>query len=528
MKSLIHEIVSEALFSLHFLSSGEEVSFDILSPPKPEMGDYSTNVSMILATKLKRKPFAIAEEIAEYLGKDSRFAQARAVHPGYVNIFLSDQIIFGVLETILRNNTPFDLVRKEQPEHILVEFISSNPTGPIHLGNARGGPVGDTVARVLEKIGHTVHREFYVNDFGRQIEVLGHSILKDEQAQYRGAYIDALAQEKPQDLSLAKEVGMWAGRCILELYIRPTCEKLGIEFDRFFLESSLHKEKKIEAVTHLLRDKNLVYEKDGALWYRSTSLGDDKDRVIVRTDTTSTYRLADFAYHKDKFDRGFTRLITVLGADHLSEAKEMKSYIENILEKKDSYQFIITQFVRIMKDGEEVKMSKRKGTYYAMDDLIEEVGRDAVRFIFLSYACGSHIRFDINLAKEQSEKNPVFYVQYAHARMCGILRNADTPSISDTEFSQKQFVHEKERSLALEILRFYDVFETVATTYETHRLPQYARELADAFHSFYAVCRVIDENDPQRSEARLNLVRVAKILLSGTLDLCGVSSPEKM
>ncbi|QQS61260.1 MAG: arginine--tRNA ligase [Candidatus Moraniibacteriota bacterium] len=529
MKSLIREIVADALKAVHFLSPKENIDFDVLYPPKIEMGDYSVNVSMILASRLKRNPFDIAKDLAEEIQKDSRVEKVDVILPGYINIFLTEKVFFEGITSIVQEGNPFGLIAKKKPERILVEFVSSNPTGPIHLGNARGGPVGDTIARVLEKLGHSVWREFYVNDFGKQIEILGHSVLKDENTQYRGDYIDDLAKIKPENINTPREVGIWAGHHILETLIEPTCKKLGISFDTFFLESSLYAKGKIEDILKLLQEQNLTYEKDGALWYRSTLFGDDKDRVILRTDTSVTYRLADFAYHKDKFDRNFSQLVTVLGADHLSEAKEMKAYIENILQKKNTYTYVITQFVRIMKDGVEVKMSKRRGTYYAMDDLIEEVGRDAVRFIFLSYSSGSHISFDINIAREQSEKNPVYYVQYAHARISGILRKADEHKKSVEEsFSKNIFIHTKERELALAIFRFYDVFDTVADTYEVHRLPQYARELADSFHSFYAVCRVINEKDKERTRIRLELSEATKILLASTLDLCGVSAPEKM
>jgi len=524
MRSTIYTLILE-IITKHF-GQEEILAFDVLHPPKPEFGDYSSNIAMVLAKRLKRNPLEIAGELVEVLQKNVLFSRVEVVAPGYINFFLSQRYTTKIIQDIAKENGWKSLLETKEKKRILVEFISSNPTGPIHLGNARGGPAGDTLARVLEVIGHEVWREFYVNDYGKQIKVLGHSILKDEEAQYRGEYIDILARKKPRDLRDAFEVGMWAAGEILAMHIKPTCKHLDIRFDQFFSERSLHESGQVDAMLEMLREKGMVYKKEDALWYRSTDLGDDKDRVIVRSDGNPTYRLADFAYHKEKFDRGFDRLITFLGADHLGEAREMKAFIEQVLEKKGAYDTVLTQFVRVMRGGKEVKMSKRNGTYYAMDDLIEEVGKDAVRFIFLSYTSSSHITFDIDKAKEQSEKNPVYYVQYAHARIASILKKAGSEFEGEVDLSL--LTEAKERELIMMILRYTDIVEMVAQTYETHRLPHYARELADAFHSFYAACRVIDGEDRERSKARLELARASQRTLAHALSLCGVSAPEKM
>jgi len=501
------------------------MEFDVLDPPRPDFGDYSSNVAMILAKRLRRKPIEIAEEIAEELSHKEEFDRIESIMPGYINVFLSQKVLHNIVERAVAEDV-LSGVQARLPQKVLVEFISSTPTGPIHLGNARGGPAGDTFSRVLEAMGHTVYREFYVNDYGKQVEVLGHSVLQDEESQYRGEYLSALMVEKPENLTGPFEVGAWASEKIMETHIRPTCEKLGIVFDNFFSEKSLHEDGLVGDMLVFLESRGLVYKREGASWYKATELGDEKDRVVVRSDGKPTYRLADFAYHKNKFDRGFDRLITFLGADHLGEAREMKAFIERVLDKRGVYGTVLTQFVRVMRDGKEVKMSKRNGTYYAMDDLIDEVGVDAVRFIFLSYTANSHITFDIDLAKERSEKNPVYYVQYAHARIASILKKAEDDYKGDADLSLLN--HPKERELMKRIMRFADVVELVGENYETHRLPHYARELADTFHSFYAVCRVIDPEDTDRSKARLVLVRGAKKILAQALDLCGVSAPEKM
>ena len=525
MKKDIQQSIFEATERL-----GWGVSIDAITveyPPEETMGEYATNVAFGLAKKLRKSPIAIAQELASAL-VDERFDRAQTVAPGYVNIFLKKSVLQQTVREILEQKDAFGNSDRGKGSKILLEFVSSNPTGPIHLGNARGGPLGSVLAEVLKKTGHVVWSEFYINDFGNQVEILGHSILGDEQKQYGGAYIADLAKEKPENVTDPREVGMWAAEKILHEMIMPTCERMGVRYDDFFSEKSLHDSGEVHTMIAFLKEKGLVYEKEDAFWYRSTQFGDDKDRVLVKSNGKVTYRLADFAYHKNKFDRGFDRLITVLGADHHSEAKEMAVFIERILGKKNAYQTILTQFVRVTHNGEEVKMSKRKGTYYAMDDLLEEVGRDAVRFIFLSYAATTHLHFDINLALEQSEKNPVFYVQYAHARMASIIRKAGDAGVSMSLETLGALAHEKEWGLLKKMAEFPDVLALVAETFETHRLPQYARELADAFHSFYGACRVVGEDDEKVASARLALVCAAKEVLAETLRVCGVGAPEKM
>lgn len=527
MKTIIYDTLNIAIKQLYGFSSVEDVSFDVLTPPRSEFGDYSTNISMILAKRLRRNPMDIAKEIVGAFGENAFCDRIEIISPGYINIFLAHTFLCQRINTIVKNNHPYETDnRQKKSKNILIEFISSNPTGPIHLGNARGGPSGDTLARVLEKMGHRVWREFYVNDCGKQIEVLGHSVLKDEESQYAGSYIESLSQEKPEEIQDPYEVGMWASQQILETHIQPTCDKLDITFDAFFSEKSLHNDGSVQDMLEILRRKNFVYEKENALWYRSTNLGDDKDRVIIRSNGKPTYRLADFAYHKNKIDRGFDTLITFLGADHLGEAKEMQAFMDTVLEKSGVYFPVLTQFVRVLREGKEVKMSKRQGTYYAMDDLIEEVGRDAVRFIFLSYDANSHITFDIDLAKEKSEKNPVYYVQYAHARIESIFEKSG--ALSDGAGNVELLSHTKERELMVMLLRFTDLMEMIGENYEVHRLPHYARSVADTFHSLYASCRFIDTQNEDLSRARLILARATKIVLAQTLYLCGVSAPSKM
>ncbi len=522
--------------------------FDVSRVKDERFGDYATNIAMILAGPLGRSPMEIAEEIVarvashESREEKERFEKIEVARPGYINFTLSVPILTDVLRIIIDKQGRFGDSEIGVGKKVLLEFISANPTGPIHLGNARGGPLGDSLSLVLKKAGYAVTNEYYVNDYGNQVRVLGHSILKDEEAQYRGGYVDDLAEElNGTDVSReALPVGMWAAGRILEQLIKPVCAKASIRFDNWFSEKSLHDSGEVSAVLDLLREKDLTYEKEGAIWFRSTEFGDDKDRVLVKSDEekTVTYTAPDFAYHKNKIDRGFNILINIQGADHHGQAAVVGRFVEDVLGAKDVVKLILTQFVKIMQDGVEVKMSKRRGTYYALDDLIEEVGKDAVRFIFSSYAATSHIVFDIDLALERSAKNPVYYVQYAHARLASVLRKAEEAGIHQGPSLTSRTVldtadlslltHPKERELLRELSSFPELIEGVAETYAVHHLPQYAIRIADKLHSFYADCRVIDPENPELTKARLALVSGVKIVLRETLGLLGIDAPERM
>jgi arginyl-tRNA synthetase len=419
----------------------------------------------------------------------------------------------------------------------------------VHIGNARGGPLGDTLANVLEKVGYKPYREYYINDAGNQIEILGHSILGDEKSQYNGNYIsevrkklkvysekvrpfpsDSPAVGIPQGRTLnVRKIGEEAVGVIMKEIIKPSMERLGIKFDNYFSEKELQESGKVDEVINILKEKGFLYEKEGALWFKSTKFGDDKDRVVVKSNGEKTYFGSDIAYHKEKLDRGFDKLIDIWGADHHGEVKRIKGALE-ALGYKDKLDVILTQFVRVLKGGKEVKMSKRAGTYVSIDDLIDEAGRDATRFFFLMYSPDTHMNFDLDLAREKSEKNPVYYVQYAHARICSILRKAENPKLSlgDIPRLSLEKLHLKERALIFELSKFPDLVEEISQNYAVHHLPQYAIGLADKFHSFYDECRVIDENNLELTAARLETVKAAQIVLAEVLRLMGISAPEKM
>ncbi|MCK9378605.1 MAG: arginine--tRNA ligase [Candidatus Moranbacteria bacterium] len=537
MKKELEKKIQKAVKDLFGL---EQTGFVVDYPKDEKFGDYATNVAMVLVSILKKSPMEIAEEIKTQIlkckmtDKNVKFLEkVEVVKPGYINFYLSSEYFQNKVREINEKKEEYGNSKIGDKKKFLIEFVSANPTGPIHLGNARGGPLGDALANVLKKSNHQVEREYYVNDFGNQVLMLGHSILKDEETQYRGDYVDDLASQKSEKMNDPMEVGNWGANVILEKFIKPTCEKLGVNFDIWFSEKSLHTNGKVDEAVDLLRECDLIYEKDGAIWFKSTQFGDDKDRVLIKSNGFKTYSATDFAYHKNKIERGFDKLINIQGADHHKQAEVVKSFVENFLHKKGKLDLIMTQIVRVIKDGKEIKMSKRKGIYFALDDLLEEVGKDAVRFIFTSYAPTSHINFDLNLALERSEKNPVFYVQYAHARICSILRKMEEAESGERIKNRKAvdlslLVHKKEISLIREMGKFPELIEEISKNYEVHKLPHYAVSLADKFHSFYAVCKVNDEKKPELSLARQELVKAVRIVLSETLRLVGVSAPESM
>jgi len=533
MKRDLQKLVKKAILSLQQAEKWGDFTMPeiMIGFPKDEkFGDYSTNAALVLAKELKKSPMEIANSLKLGFFKSLKpsFERVEVVAPGYINFYLSKKYLQNQVAEINKLGEKFGDSDSGKGKKINIEFISSNPTGPIHLGNARGGPIGDALGNIFEKVGCSVEREYYVNDFGNQVEILGHSILKDSEAQYKGDYVEELAERMDKKTKNPMAVGNWAAGIIVEEFIKPVCEKFGIIFNSWFSEKSLHDSGAVDEIIEFLKNKKLTYKKDGAVWLRSTQFGDDKDRVLIKTDGKKTYIAVDLAYHKNKIERGYDKLINIQGADHHKEAEVIRYFVEKIVSSKTSLHSLLTQFVRVMKNGEEVKMSKRKGVYFALDDLIEEVGKDAVRFIFSSYASTSHINFDIELAKESSEKNPVYYVQYAHARICSILRKAKNPKPETQNLKLDLLIHPKELSLMKEMNRFPELVEEIAESYEVHKLSHYSIKLADKFHSFYNDLKVIDESNLEMTEARLNLVNAVRIVLAETLKLIGVAAPNKM
>ncbi len=506
---------------------------EINYPKEGKFGDYATNLAMILAKKIGMSPMEIAEKIKKEIlnqVQDDNLEKIEIVAPGHINFYLSKKYLQNKISEI--NNVEKDFGQSEAGKGIKInnEFISANPTGPLHLGNGRGGFFGDALSNVLKKAGYDVISEFYVNDGGGQINKLGHSVLKDAEAVYSGEYIDELNQ-KYGKLSV-EEAGQKAVADVLESIIQKTVkEKMLINFDFWISEqkdivSKGYPEKAIV----IFQDKKLVYESEGALWFKSTEFGDDKDRVLIKSDGTKTYFAIDCGYILNKIERGFGKMVMNLGADHFGYLKRFEAAAK-ALGFSGEIKFIVCQLVRLMKDGKEARMSKRAGNVVSIDELISKVGHDVTRFFFLMYSPDTHMNFDLGLAEEHSQKNPVFYVQYAHARMCSIL-----DKIQDTRYKRQEtrdtdlslLTHEKELDLIRELNRFPELVEEIALDGSVHKLTHYAIRLADKFHSFYNDCKVLDEDNLGMTRARLEVIKAAKIVLGETLNLIGVGAPEKM
>jgi len=444
-------------------------------PRDKSHGDYSTNIAMVV----KKDP----QEIAKLIKSDKYETK---VVSGFINFFLSKDYIVKHLKDKVKNIG--------KGKKINVEFISANPTGPLTLGNGRGGFCGDVLSNVLEKSGYKVCREYYVNDAGNQIEKFW---------EYKGDYV--------KDLKKRVKTGDQAAKIVLKEMIRPTVKKMGIKFNKWTSQKSLK--------INLDYLKDLTYKKDNALWFKTTKFGDDKDRVLIKEDGKYTYLAYDVAYLKNKFDRGFNKLIFLWGADHHGYINRIKASAQ-ALGYKD-VDFIIFQLVHLFDGKKEVKMSKRAGNYITIDELIDEVGLDVARFFFLQRTAGNHLNFDLKLAKKKSQENPVYYVQYAYARICSIL--------AKTKIKPGKIILDKdsELDLAKQIIRFPEIVEDTVSDYQVQRIPQYAIDLAENFHRFYQECQVISE-DKKLTQARLSLISITKDTLKQVFDLMGVSAPKKM
>ncbi len=493
---------------------------ELESPEVKSHGDYSSNIALVLSKIAKKSPKDIAvlifnkivnnKKSEEFLKKTT--PEEGIANPGFINFFVSKEYLEKEVKEILKQKKDYGKINIGKGEKINVEFVSANPTGPLHVGNARGGFCGDVLANTLNKAGYKASKEYYINNVGKQVEVLKDTL--DGKEGYKNEYTDYLIEKGEKDPQKAVE------------YIREEIEKtifaMGIKYDKWFPESDLFESKETEEVKKELNDKGLTEEKEEALWFKSSKFGDDKDRVLIRENGKATYLLSDIAYLKNKFKRGFKKLIIFLGAEHHGYIGRVSAGAEALGYKKENVIPIIMQLVRLIEDGKEVKMSKRTGVYITIDELIKEVGMDVSRFFFLLRSYGNHLDFDLNLAKEQSSKNPVFYVQYAYARICSILRKSDIKPSKDILLTE-----EAEKELVKQLIKLPEVIEDTVIDYQVQRLPKYAIELAESFHSFYQKCQVISD-DKNLTERRLSLISATKIVLENTLSLIGVSAPEKM
>lgn len=519
---------------------------EVVASKRRDHGDYSTNFALVAAPTWKRAPREIADALAEALRGDPAFAAAEIAGPGFINLRLSPQYLGGWTAEAFRRDERLGTLKAELSERYLVEFVSVNPNGPIHVGHGRGAAYGDTLCRILTAAGHKVEREFYVNDgvnseqmrlFALSVKCRYRELLgltgEFPEGGYRGEYVDEIArqildQHGDGHADDGVEFFQPTSQELMMAIQRNDLARFGVVFDRWFSEQSLYDSGKVQQAIEALKERGHVYEKDGALWLRSTEFGDDKDRIVIRSDGRPTYIASDIAYHKDKFDRGYDRLINVWGADHHGYIARTAAGIQALGYERERFEVIITQIVRFLEHGQTKQMSKRDGTLVRLSDLMDEVGVDVTRFFYLMRSVDAHMDFDLDLAREQSEKNPVYYVQYAHARITSLLAKAEEAGFSADPSQCHLLMEQPERELALKIWDLpYEVGRSAASR-EVHTLTTYALDLARCYHNFYDKCRVIRPEDPERSAARLALCKATRSAIRSVCSLLGISAPDAM
>lgn len=528
----------------------------IEKPENPEHGDYTTNLAMWLGGILRKSRRENAELIVKNLPENNFIEKAEIAGPGFINFFIKKEFYQQELQRVLEECDKFGDLNLFKGKKVQVEFISANPTGPLTLANGRGGFSGDVLANVFKKAGADQEREYYVNDGGNQVKILGKSLLaaasflkkeKKEEELYRGEYINDWVSKHKEVCERLKdspfELGQLASVDFLEL-IKKSVDKMKIKFDKWFSEKKLLESDEVDAVLDYLSKKGLTYEEDEALWFKTTEFGDDKDRVLRKSDGENTYFANDVAYHWDKFEkRKFDKVVNFWGADHHGYVGRMKSAV-SAMGHQENLDIIIMQTVRLIKNKKEFKISKRKGEYVTVDDLLELIGgkdtSDVTRFFFLSHAFSTHMDFDLDLARERTEKNPVFYVKYAYARLSGILRQAKSIVRSPKSKVKLELLeHPAEIDLISSLLDLEWRIESILQdkSYPVHHLTFYAREIAEKFHNFYEQCRVLpvnskqitDNSEKELTSARLKLVEATKIVLGIVMrDLIGIDTPERM
>ncbi|MFD2707094.1 arginine--tRNA ligase [Salibacterium lacus] len=533
------------------LVSKEELPEVVMETPKDkEHGDFATNLAMQLAKTAKKAPKLIAEDITGAMDTSKASVEKMEIAgPGFINFFLDHSYLRQVIPAVLSSGQEYGKTDAGGGKKVQVEFVSANPTGDLHLGHARGAAVGDALSSILETAGYDVTREYYINDAGNQISNLAYSVearyleaLGKETTMpedgYRGADIKQFGEELAAEhgdafVDTAREERLAFFR---EYGLKREMEKLKqdlldyrVEFDVWYSETSLYESGKVEEALQLLEERGEVYEADNAIWFKSSNYGDDKDRVLVKNDNTYTYLLPDIAYHQNKFERGFEKVINVWGADHHGYIPRMEAAVQALGYNKDQLDTRIIQMVNLYENGERVKMSKRTGKAVTLKDLMEEVGIDATRYFFAMRSSDTHMDFDLTLAKSESNENPVYYVQYAHARLCSIFRQAEEKGYKyDPDAELTPIASEKEYDLLKKIGEFPEAVAIAADKYAPHRMTNYAHELAAAFHSFYNAERVVDSEDAAKTQARLKLVKAAQITLQNAMALIGVHAPERM
>lgn len=541
LKEKLKEMIESVLNELSIKFDPENIVVEV--PKKREQGDFSTNIAMQLTKVLKENPRNIAEKIVEVLSKNTNEIKTIEIAgPGFINIYLNDEYVFSGISNVIKQGENYGSSSIGKKEKIDIEFVSANPTGILHLGTARGAAYGSNLANIMSFAGYDVTKEYYINDAGNQIINLGVSLKE----RYKG--LCGLEENMPEDgyygseiIDIAKNIFDKYGDSKLDedleffkkvavdyllSIIKTDLSNFGVTFDVWTSEKSIRAKGRIEESLKILEEKGLVYKKDDATWLKTTVYGDDKDRVLIKTDGSYTYLVPDIAYHLDKFDRGFDYLVDVFGADHHSYVSRLKASIEALGYNKDKLEIRLLQMVRLLRDGEIVKMSKRTGGNITISELVEEIGKDAARYFFATRSLDGQMDFDINLALKKSSENPFFYVGYANARICSILRDAKEKNI-DICTEIKEGLDSDSKALLLKVYEFTEVLVSAALKKEPHLITNYVYELASMFHNYYGKHKILTD-DIKTSEKRLGLIKTVGITITNALKLIGVKAPEKM
>ena len=543
MKEQLISNISQCLVNLDY----PLVDITIQRPKSPEHGDFASNIALVLAKPLGKNPREIATSIKTELQNSfsDDFDSIDIAGPGFINFRLKKSVLSDLLLKIINEEKNYGRTEIGNNKRALVEFVSANPTGPLTVGHGRGAMLGDTVSNILEWNGYDVQREYYFNNAGRQMRVLGQSVharyleLLGENSDlpeggYEGKYIYDIAQKIVDEYSDSikenpdKPIFKNAAEKHIFEDIKSTLSRLGLVFDTFFNENTLYENGEISNVVETLREKQLIYDKEGATWFAGTKVGREVDRVLIKSTGEPTYRLPDIAYHKDKFLRDYDLMVDVFGADHMDAYPDVMAAIDNLGFDSDKMNVLIHQFVTIIRDGKPVKMSTRKANFVTLDELIDEVGADVVRYFFIMRGMNSHLNFDLNLAKDQSDENPVFYLQYAHARVCNIIKRGEAFGNSlNPECDLSLLDTEIEHQLIQKLSELPEVVERTHISLEPQMLANYIHELAMIFHRYYAQEKVVTD-DKLLTAARLILVEATRIVFLNGLTILGISAPEKM
>ena len=544
MEAYLQNSIREAL--KHFdLTEDQIPDIKIETPRDPSHGDAATNIAMMLAKPLRNNPRKIAEQLVQNLDLDpKKVTSVEIAGPGFINFRYAENYLYNELENLLKLGNDYGKSDDNQGIKSLVEFVSANPTGPLTVGHGRNAVLGDTVARLLEWTGAEVTREYYFNNAGRQMRVLGQSVQarylqglgKDTELPeggYEGKYIkdiaDKIIEEYGDQFAEAEDETFFKEKAEEAIFeeIKATLNRMNIKMDSFFNENTLYEDGSINKVIEIFREKGLAYDKDGAVWFKTTEFGKDKDTVLIKSTGEPTYRLPDIAYHANKLDRGYDLCLDVFGADHIDTYPDVLSGIDVLGYDKDKVDVLVYQFVTLVKDGKPFKMSTRKANFVTLDELMDEVGEDVTRFFFLMRSPNTHLEFDVAQAKEAGEKNPVFYLQYAHARIQSILRKIDEIADFKKETDFSILTHDSEITLIKKMLSFPESISLAAKHREPHRVITYLNELASDFTTFYHDCRIIGE-DENLMQARSELAKAVAQILANGLTILGITAPDRM